>query len=868
MPSPCSVLTNYSNSNLPFETRHAICLDVAEGISILHKCGVIHGDIKTENILMFESSRWIAKVADFSHSTLDTGEERKLPGGTGRYAAPEWQQTLKTSAMFQTDIYSYGILFGSVMVGKDVVQVILDQAIHGRTPNERFVSLQEMKQCERFRESVLEMVFDYNDASLTSHRDNLIVIQNVLGCTLKQDPTCRNLDKAISLLIGSANRNTLRPTKQDSVISRTDANILAIPYQSLTSMSDILKTQVFRALERLAAQKHDERSTAACYELCVCYLSGFGVGTSESFASEWLIEACRRNEPKEPWARSVAYHLLDAMNVLDQCHCSQEELETWSLEAAQNGSWMALESLRKMSSSTYLLALAEHRLALGRTIGSNHVYASTSLFDVVEEDEIDTLQLHSSALVGREWDFTIDALGSHMSAEELSALLDRRDVNGDTAMICACRAAHPKIIHKLLDLAADARAINRQGENCLHLLPCLEEADVESIAGRLIEKGTDLTLEAQDTSIFGGYETYFFVAGCPMTRAITMNRPTILEILLRLEDQNPKEHSARATKTQLSNVRKMIALACRLNNIDALKLIARYRPRVFNENTLDGIGYWVNGKRFSLPALTIGGCVSDKTTSGFDIPGRFWRYLSNGKNHTKCIRSTIDFLSSNGVDFCSTPCGGSLNALFFAIRNGQEDIVEYLLDYMDESTLFEPFGKAHLAATTTAPIAKPIDLEGSYPNHRHKMGLVSAVKLAVSQGHIGIFKMLLQWHNSEALDWGQTIPLMVNYSYGVWRSPEDLCEYFPTDLWMPLAQDDTVESYSPRERRPWVYRHNDFHGTNYRPIPPVIRRSYSKSSRKWHIDYCDGRLNYGLLYMSYIATAQHRDIKFASETFL
>ncbi|MCJ1380558.1 hypothetical protein MMC17_003666 [Xylographa soralifera] len=859
-----NTLHDFHNSNLPFETRHAICLDVAEGMKILHQCGIIHGDIKTENILMFESSRWIAKVADFSHSTLDTGEERKLPGGTGRYAAPEWQQTLKTSAMFQTDLYSYGILFGSVMVGKDVVQVFLDQAIHGRTPNERYMYLQEMKQCERFRESVLEMVYDLNDASLTNHRDNITAIQNVLACTLQQDPECRSLDKVISLLTGNAHRNTLHPNERESVISRTDTNILAIPYQSLTSMSDILKTKIFRALERLAAQKFDERSTAACYELCVCYLSGFGVGTSELCASEWLIEACRRNEPQEPWARSIAYHLLDAMNLLDQCQCSQKELETWSLEAAKRGSWMALESLRKMSSSTYLLALAEHRLALSRAIGSNHVHASVSLSDVVEQDETDVLQLHSSALIGRESDFSIDALDDHMSSKGLSEILDRRDFNGDTAMICACRASHPKIIHKLLDLAADARAINRQGESCLHLLPCLGEDDVESVASRLVERGADLTLEAQDISIVGGYETYFFVAGCPMTRAIIMNRPTILEILLRLEDKQSKEDSARATKIQLSNLRKMIALACRLNSIDALKLIAKYRPRVVNANTLKGIGYWINGKRFSLPALAIAGCVSEKTTSGFDIPGRFWRYLSNGKNHTKCVRSTIEYLSSNGMDFYSTPCGGSINALFFAIRNGQDDIVEYLLGYKNAFAPFEPFGIAHLAATENAPVAKPLQLEGSYPNHRHKMGLVSAIKVAISQGHIRIFKMLLQWQNSEALDWGETIPLMVDYKSTAWRSREGLCEYFPTDLWTKLGEDDFVE-FRRREERPWIYKLNEFYGTNYRSYPPDVARYHWKPLRKKNTDYCDGRLNYGLLYMSYIATAQHRDIKFALE---
>ncbi|MCJ1401236.1 hypothetical protein MMC11_004448 [Xylographa trunciseda] len=851
-----------SNSNLPFETRRAICLDVAEGIKVLHQCGIIHGDIKAENILMFESSRWLAKVADFSHSILDTGEERKLPGGTSRYAAPEWQQKLKTSTMFQTDIYSYGILFGSIMVGKDVVQIFMEQAVQGRTPNERFMCLQEMKQCEGFRESVLGMVYDFNDASLTTHHDNLKVIQNVLACTLQQDPANRNLNATISLLTGSASEKTLRPDNRESVISRTDANILAIPYQSLISMSDILKTQVFRALERLASDKSDERSTAACYELCICYLSGFGVGTSELCASEWLVEACRRKEPPELWARSIAYHLLDAMNLLDQSKCSQEELETWSLEAAKKGSWVALESLRKMSSTVYYTALVEHRLALSRSIASNHVHASTTLSDIDEEDETNAFQLHSSATMGRESDFAIDAFGIYTSGKELLVILDRKNYNGDSALMCACRASHPKIIHKLLDLDADVQAINRQGENCLHLLPCLDEDDIESVARRLMQHGANLTLEAQDTSIAGGYETSLFVAGCPMTRAITMNRPTILEILLRLEDQDPVEKSARATKLRTSNVRKMMALACRLSNTDALEVIAKYRPLLFNTNTLNGIGYWINGKRFSLPALAIAGCVSDKTISGFDLPGKFWRYLSNGKNHTKSVRSVIELLSSNGVDFCITACGGSTNALYFAIRSGQEDIVEHLLSYSNEFDLFRPFGRSHLETTGNIPMARPIQLETPYPNHRHKMGLVSAIKLAISQGHIKIFKMLLEWHNSEALDWGQTIPVAFEHAEFIQQSFEDLREYFPPYILRTPDLND-VKYLRDKPQRPWTWDLEGFHGATYPYDPPSITRYYGKSSRQKSKHHWDGRLNYGLLYMSFIATAQHRDLKFA-----
>jgi serine/threonine protein kinase len=53
--------------------------DVASGLMALHHCGIVHGDVKLDNVIVFHSwdrpSATIAKLCDFGHSILLTAED-------------------------------------------------------------------------------------------------------------------------------------------------------------------------------------------------------------------------------------------------------------------------------------------------------------------------------------------------------------------------------------------------------------------------------------------------------------------------------------------------------------------------------------------------------------------------------------------------------------------------------------------------------------------------------------------------------------------------------------------------------------------------------------------------------------------------
>jgi serine/threonine protein kinase len=111
---------------LRYQTKRDLCADVAAGLDALHACGIVHGDVKNENILVFghRERGFVAKLADFGCAVLDQHEldERTAGlGGTPPWTAPEFRNSKLTRAsMKATDVYSYGFLVWRTMIdGRD-----------------------------------------------------------------------------------------------------------------------------------------------------------------------------------------------------------------------------------------------------------------------------------------------------------------------------------------------------------------------------------------------------------------------------------------------------------------------------------------------------------------------------------------------------------------------------------------------------------------------------------------------------------------------------------------------------------------------------------------------------------------------------
>ncbi|KAK1298902.1 Serine/threonine-protein kinase HT1 [Acorus calamus] len=98
--------------SLPHKIVLKMALDIAKGMQYLHSQGIIHRDLKSENLLLGEDM--CVKVADFGISCLESqcGREKKFTG-TYRWMAPEMIKEKQHTK--KVDVYSFGIVLWELL---------------------------------------------------------------------------------------------------------------------------------------------------------------------------------------------------------------------------------------------------------------------------------------------------------------------------------------------------------------------------------------------------------------------------------------------------------------------------------------------------------------------------------------------------------------------------------------------------------------------------------------------------------------------------------------------------------------------------------------------------------------------------------
>lgn len=110
-----------------WNVTHHLCMDMGAGLDVLHQNGIIHGDFKPANVLIFLSPSqstvvpYVAKLADFGFSALETQERSddliQILGYTPGWNAPEvTDERLKISSndYCKADNYSFGLVIWSL----------------------------------------------------------------------------------------------------------------------------------------------------------------------------------------------------------------------------------------------------------------------------------------------------------------------------------------------------------------------------------------------------------------------------------------------------------------------------------------------------------------------------------------------------------------------------------------------------------------------------------------------------------------------------------------------------------------------------------------------------------------------------------
>jgi serine/threonine protein kinase len=125
----------HSNEAISIEQASSFICDISSGLLAIHLHGIVHGDVKDTNILLFEEAtdcgkRLVAKIADFGSAGIDTVRE-DIRGKSPYWAAPEvlerpkgWSGLRRTVA---ADVYSFGLLAATIALnGRKVFHTEVD----------------------------------------------------------------------------------------------------------------------------------------------------------------------------------------------------------------------------------------------------------------------------------------------------------------------------------------------------------------------------------------------------------------------------------------------------------------------------------------------------------------------------------------------------------------------------------------------------------------------------------------------------------------------------------------------------------------------------------------------------------------------
>ncbi|KAI9761607.1 MAG: hypothetical protein M1840_001747 [Geoglossum simile] len=677
-------------TRMPFKVKVDLCLDIANGLLALHSCDIAHGDVKPDNILVFprpgSQDAYMAKLTDFGHSVFAYEGRTALPAFTLQYSAPEANEdrALTFQDMKQTDVYSYGLVVLAVVIGRSYSDDFGD-------------SLESSKKDDGLLKQAMALV-ETEDRDNTDSDFDLVTLRSIFTHSIQYDSGKRDLAKCIRVIKRYNNvqqlfsRNHQIPQYEAPFETIAPLNLpLFIGYQTLSQCSYLLKEKIVQALEDLASNQADARKSAACWELSVCYLTGFGVEQNFEKACHWLAEAARqgvvgaqafflrihRAMGMDPYETLRAKHQEPSTSISETSPSSDRALiSKWLLDAASSGYSDTLPDLKLHDQEEYTTARDIHLRGLAAKVPidendlsliiefSDHPAENSAISPIAE-------QIIAAATSGE-----LPLLRRLTS--EVPESINFQDPTGNTPLVHAARCGKYEVLDYLLDQPdINAGICNWGQQTVLHFLDSFTDEEIQSLVPRFISRNASIDQEASFpvTASWGDApELKPRIRSCPILQAILNNNLVLLRSLLIAVHLPALEPTRCRICEAGSRYRKMVAVAITLHRAEMIEAVQEHL-RIYSAgqgSNLETIEVWYNQELLPVWKLAIRGLPAGVT----DLPESFCRGLIYGERSIATLHKTLEVLWRSESAFLPK----AYHQLQEAVATGNIHAIDFLMD--------------------------------------------------------------------------------------------------------------------------------------------------------------------------------------------
>ena len=267
-------------------------------------------------------SRLYCKLTDFGVSRLP--EERVQLGGSYPWQAPECSH----AALFgiedakRTDIYSFGMLLWRIMLDGDPFKSLGE--FYGPTARKKREARNDAIAALKNQDRLVQHVCESLALSGNFSTSQIHMLSELMSITLLKESSKRELDitRIIRLLTPDQWFEARRPVAPARMPLYADSHVHLLDLEKWHSefegVSPVVQEKVFAGFRNYAQDRsdqistnHDEKQSAAAYQLAICYANGFGVSAQPAECLKWLKIAAELGSQKAQEAVPAISRAMD-----------------------------------------------------------------------------------------------------------------------------------------------------------------------------------------------------------------------------------------------------------------------------------------------------------------------------------------------------------------------------------------------------------------------------------------------------------------------------------------------------------------------------------------------------------------------------